>query len=255
MIFSNSNRNLKFNRYLLTNTLYVMKNLKISFLIGISILCLTYTSCQKEEITTEGATSTVQNEVKTDLDAWIKEALEKEVESTSKKNPPIQTVNFVDLNRYTGRWYEIANFPTFFNKDCSCTTADYELLEDAVGVFNNCISSVTGQNNSVNGKAVVVDTTSNAKLKVLFPPSPIPGDYWIIDLVSFDEDKPYNFSVVSNSDRSSLFILSRTPKITTVKQKIAIIGILINLIKQGYDIRKIQLTTQNDSCIYPSEDV
>ena len=43
---------------------------------------------------------------------------------------PVQTVSFVDLERYTGKWYEVARFPTRFQRDCIGATADYELIGD-----------------------------------------------------------------------------------------------------------------------------
>ena len=53
--------------------------------------------------------------------------------------PPLQTVDYVDLQRYTGTWYEIANFPHRFQEGCTGTTATYSLRDDnQIKVVNRC---------------------------------------------------------------------------------------------------------------------
>ena len=119
----------------------------------------------------------------------------------------LQTVSHVDLNRYTGRWYEVARYPNRFEKDCvSDVTAQYTLLPDAkIEVLNSC-RKANGQLKSSKGKAKVVDPQTNAKLKVTFF-WPFYGDYWIIAL-----DPEYRYAVVSEPKRKYLWILSRTPQ-------------------------------------------
>ena len=52
---------------------------------------------------------------------------------------PIETVASLDLNRYQGRWYEIARFPVSFEEGCVGVTADYALNPDgSVKVTNSC---------------------------------------------------------------------------------------------------------------------
>ena len=46
-------------------------------------------------------------------------------EETSGKPAPLRTVTHVDLERYTGTWYEIASYPQRFQKGCTATTAIY----------------------------------------------------------------------------------------------------------------------------------
>jgi len=36
-----------------------------------------------------------------------------------------QTVSFVNVAQYTGKWYEIAAIPQWFQKGCNCTTSTY----------------------------------------------------------------------------------------------------------------------------------
>jgi lipocalin len=50
---------------------------------------------------------------------------------------PLEVVPQVDLNRYVGKWYEIASFPTWFQKGCAGSTAAYSLRADGnIDVLN-----------------------------------------------------------------------------------------------------------------------
>ncbi len=46
---------------------------------------------------------------------------------STRRPGPGEVVDLVDLNRYMGRWYEIASFPNSFQKGCRCSTADYSV--------------------------------------------------------------------------------------------------------------------------------
>lgn len=122
-----------------------------------------------------------------------------------REQPPLEVVPHVDLQRYTGLWYEIARYPNRFQKDCFGSRATYSLREDGrIGVLNECYKgSAEGKLKSARGKARVIDEKSNAKLKVSFF-WPFYGDYWIIEL---DED--YRYAVIGHPERKYLWILSR----------------------------------------------
>ncbi len=123
----------------------------------------------------------------------------------------VQTVAHVDLNRYMGQWYEIAAIPMFFERRCvSSAMASYKLLPNGlVEVVNSC-AEASGKRISSTGRAKVVDSTSNAKLKVTFVNLLgwrfwAGGDYWILDL-----DSDYRVAIVGHPTRSYAWILSRT---------------------------------------------
>ena len=140
---------------------------------------------------------------------------------------PPTVVPYVDLTRYVGKWYEIARYPTSFQADCASSTADYTAQPDGtIGVFNTCLAADGSVVSTIEGSASVVDPTTNAKLTVTFPSVPFPADYWIIDL-----GQEYEYAVVSDPLRLTLFILSRTP---TLDQP-TLDGILSRLVDQGYD--------------------
>lgn len=67
----------------------------------------------------------------------------------------LETVPSVDLNKYAGKWYEIASFPQRFQKGCNCTTAEYTATNKGyVIVENRCNKgSVNGKQSYIKGKA------------------------------------------------------------------------------------------------------
>ena len=154
---------------------------------------------------------------------------------------PPQTVPYVDLDRYTGLWYQIAAYPQFFSRDLVAITAQYSLNEDGtVAVFNRGLEGdFDGEESTIEGTARVVDEETNAKLAVRFdfPLGQLfEGEYWIIAL---DEDD-YSYAVVSDSTKRSLFILSRTPSMDQQVQD----DILADLEVRGYDLDKLEYTPQ-----------
>ncbi len=149
---------------------------------------------------------------------------------------PLATVPSVDLQRYMGRWYDIASFPQRFQKGCHCTTADYEMTDKGyVRVINTCRrDAADGKVTTANGKAFVVKGSGNAKLRVQFF-WPFRGDYWIIDLA---ED--YSYAVVGEKKREYLWILARTPQIDEGLYQ-AIVG---RCAEKGFDVSKLVRTDQ-----------
>lgn len=150
--------------------------------------------------------------------------------------PPLETVAHVDLQRYTGTWYEIASYPNRFQKGCVATRADYRLLEDGrIEVLNQCRQeNLDGTLRSARGLARVADPVSNARLEVSFF-RPFWGDYWVIDL-----DPDYQWAVIGHPGRDYLWILSRTPLIDEALYQ----RLLAGLPARGYDPQRLQRTLQ-----------
>lgn len=152
----------------------------------------------------------------------------------SSEYPPLQTVPAVDLARYAGRWYEIASIPVRQQRGCSCTTAEYSLLEEGVVRVVNACRKPDGEDR-VEGKAFVVPNSNNAKLRVQFF-WPFRGDYWVIDLA---ED--YSYAVVGTPSRKYFWILSRTPTMPegTLQTLVARIQ------ARGFDTSQMQRTVHD----------
>lgn len=156
---------------------------------------------------------------------------------TAEKDKPLETVPYVDLQKYMGKWYEIAAFPQRFEKGCHCTAAEYEMTDKGyVRVINTCRKdSPDGKVKQAEGKAFVVKGSNNAKLRVQFF-WPFRGDYWIIDLA---ED--YGYAVVGAPDRKYLWILSRTPQMDPVLYQ----NIVDRVARKGFDISKLARADQS----------
>lgn len=149
---------------------------------------------------------------------------------------PLPVVDHVDLDRYLGRWYEIARYPAPFQEGCTATTATYSLREDGdIRVINRChVGSPSGELREAEGRARIVDRQTNAKLEVTFF-WPFWGDYWILAL---DED--YRWSLVGEPGRKYLWILSRTPVMAEDTYQ----SILARLPALGYDPDQLIVTEQ-----------
>jgi apolipoprotein D and lipocalin family protein len=156
--------------------------------------------------------------------------------STAAERTPLETVATVELDRYLGRWYEIASYPAWFQRGCTATTAEYSRRPDgAIRVVNSCRKgSLDGRVKVAEGKATVADPTSNARLKVSFF-WPFAGDYWIIDL-----DPEYRWAVVGEPRRNYLWILSRTPAMDEATYQ----AIVSRLPDRGYDPGRLHRTLQ-----------
>lgn len=122
-------------------------------------------------------------------------------------DPP--TVASVDLDRYVGKWHEIARYPNQFERGCVSATAEYAKLDDGhISVINRC-TKADGEPDVAEGKARIVEGSNGAKLKVKFAPSWVPfaeGDYWVLHL-----EPDYSAVLVGAPSGKYLWILARDP--------------------------------------------
>lgn len=149
---------------------------------------------------------------------------------------PLKLVPQVDVNRYAGKWYEIASMPIKWQKNCDCTTAEYKLQSDGkIAVYNSCYDRKKKKRVDTEGKASAVDGTGNAHLKVEFFHL-FKGDYQIIEL-----DENYQYAMVGTADRKYLWILSRAPIMDepTAKRLIA------QAARQGFVTARLKFTKQS----------
>ena len=161
--------------------------------------------------------------------------------SKSKETEKLAAVDRVDVERYMGKWYEIATIPMWFQRKCaSGTTANYTLNPDGtIEVINQCVTN-KGKVIKAKGRAWSADKKTNAKLKVSFVPCGLKlftGDYWIIDL-----DPDYQYAVVGHPSRNYGWILSRKPEMDPETLK----AVAARLEAKGYDFKRFKMTNQND---------
>jgi len=152
----------------------------------------------------------------------------------TKETPP---VNDVEINRYIGKWYEIARLPNSFEKGLVNVTATYNLLKDGnIQVINEGYSdSPKGKYNRIEGSAWIPDKSVPARLKVSF--------FWFFasDYIIIELDKEnYQYAMVTSSSKDYLWILSRTPEIEN-----DLYTKLVNIAKEkGFDIQKLYKVPQ-----------
>lgn len=158
----------------------------------------------------------------------------------AKDAPALEAVASVDVERYMGLWFEIARYPTSFQKNCEGTTAEYTLREDGrVDVVNTCrFGTKDGEPRSAQAVAKVIEGSNGARLAVNFSPIPLPagrGNYWVIYL-----DADYQHAVVGEPSGRFLWMLSRTPTVTPeVREELNAAAVAA-----GYDLGMLKETEQ-----------
>jgi len=156
--------------------------------------------------------------------------------------PPVQAIPSLDLQRYAGRWYEIARFPNRFQSNCAADTmAEYAINPDGtVDVTNSCRDN-KGRWIHAHGLARLAGKPGSATLEVRFAPAwlafipAVWGDYWVVDL-----DSDYQLAAVSDPKRKYLWILSRTPTVSSGVYE----DLLSRLGGMGFDRNRLAMTPQ-----------
>jgi len=154
-------------------------------------------------------------------------------------NPP-DTVPYIEVERYLGKWYEIAKFPVIFERGLVGVTAEYSLRDDGtVRVVNRGFKgSFDGAESSIEGSAIIADRSTNAKLTVWFGPFSLAfldPNYWIVACGG-----DYDYAVVSDGCRKTLWILSRTPQMNQGQYE----SIVTWLRDSGFDTDRLELMPQ-----------
>lgn len=145
-----------------------------------------------------------------------------------------QPAKAVDLQRYLGRWYELARYEQGFQKDCDGVTADYALRDDGmISVLNSC-RKPDGKVSQAKGRAKVVDQATSAKLKVSFF-GPFFGDYWVLD-----RGEDYSWAIIGEPSGRYLWILSREAN----PGEAAVEALIARTRALGYDTTMLRRTRQ-----------
>lgn len=145
---------------------------------------------------------------------------------------PMTSKAVFDPVRYAGRWYEIASFPTPFQKGCTQTQARYSVINaTTLGVFNTCARN--GATSQISGNARV---SGPGRLEVKFSSVPfVKAPYWVLWV---DED--YQTAVVGVPSGRAGWILNRAPTLRADRLQAARDVLAFN----GYDLSRLQMTPQ-----------
>jgi apolipoprotein D and lipocalin family protein len=139
----------------------------------------------------------------------------------------------VDLQRFEGRWHEIAHLPRVTQKNCSGTVATYTRRDDGtLDVVHECTLG-DGSYYGKTARATVPDPATPSKLAVDF--GGYLGDYWIVEVAP-----DYRYAVVGHPSRSYLWILSRTPTLDEADRT----AILAHAESKGFSTKRLEYTPQ-----------
>lgn len=110
-----------------------------------------------------------------------------------------------NIDKYTGKWYEIARFDFRFERNLDNTTAEYSPNDDGtIRVVNRGYNYVTNEWKQATGKAKFRGDSDTGTLKVSFF-GPFYSPYNIIAL-----DSHYQYALVAGKNLKYMWILSRT---------------------------------------------
>lgn len=154
---------------------------------------------------------------------------------------PVRSVGAVDLQRYAGRWHELARYPNRFQAHCVAeVSADYRLRDDGrIDVINSC-RLADGRIDRADGVAYSL-TSSNDQLKARFAPAwlallpAVWGDYWILGLAP-----DYRYALVGDPQRRYLWVLARDTRLDEADWA----SIRALVVAQGFALERLQLTAQ-----------
>ena len=157
--------------------------------------------------------------------------------------PEMKTVDYVDLPRFMGPWYVIANIPTFIEKGAHNAVESYRLEEDGTiaTTFTFRKGSFDGKSKTYHPRGFVLDRDTHARWGMRFI-WPVKADYRIVYL---SED--YSRTVIARRQRDYVWIMARTPAIADAEYQ-ALLHLVAEL---GYDASQVQKVPQR----WPGMDV
>ena len=153
-----------------------------------------------------------------------------------QSNPPLEPVEYVDLERFMGDWYVIANIPTFIEKGAHNAVESYRLADDGTieTTFTFRDGGFDGKEKVYTPRGFILDTTSNALWGMQFV-WPFKGDYRVIHL-----DAEYTTTVIGREKRDYVWLMSRTPEPSPGAYEDAMEAIR----EAGYDMMRLQTVPQ-----------
>jgi apolipoprotein D and lipocalin family protein len=156
--------------------------------------------------------------------------------SCASSGPEMETVDYVDLDRFMGDWYVIANIPTFLEKGAHNAVETYAMNDDGTiaTTFTFRDGAFDGKEKQYNPKGFIRDTGSNALWGMRFI-WPIKADYRIVYL---DED--YTQTIIGRQKRDFVWIMAREPNISDSDYE-TLLGVVESL---GYDMSKVERVPQ-----------
>ena len=152
------------------------------------------------------------------------------------RGPEMETVDYVDLERFMGDWYVIANIPTFVEKGAHNAVETYALDDDGTidTTFVFRADAFDGKEKRYNPRGFILDEQTNARWGMRFI-WPLKSDYRIVYL-----DDDYRQTIIARQKRDFIWIMARTPTISDADYD-RLIEFAASI---GYDTSKIERVPQ-----------
>ena len=152
------------------------------------------------------------------------------------RGPPLAIEPHVDLERFMGSWYVIANIPTRLERDAHNAIEEYQLQADGTiaTTFSFNAGAPDGPHKSYHPRGFVLDRQSNAIWGMRFI-WPIKADYRIMYV-----DAGYTQTVIGRVARDYVWIMARTPQIPEADYQ----RLRALIAAQGYDASALQRVPQ-----------
>tara|TARA_B100000427_G_C15510352_1_gene595877 strand:+ start:1218 stop:1754 length:537 start_codon:yes stop_codon:yes gene_type:complete len=149
---------------------------------------------------------------------------------------PMETVPYVDIERFMGDWFVIANIPTFIEKDATNAIESYKLNQkgEIETIFTFYKNSPDGEKKVYKPKGFIYNSETNAEWRMQFI-WPFKMPFLIIDLAD-----DYSHTVIGYPSRDYVWIMARNPVIS----EDIYIEIIEKLKNINYDISAIQKVPQ-----------
>lgn len=150
--------------------------------------------------------------------------------------PPMPTVDYVNINRFMGDWYVIANIPTFIETEAHNAVESYRLNQDGTVAttftFND--GDFDGDKKVYRPKGFILDTTTNAIWGMQFI-WPVKADYRVVYL-----DKDYSQTIIGRTKRDYVWVMARAPSVPEAEYQ-KLVQVIARL---GYDTDKLRKVPQ-----------
>lgn len=149
----------------------------------------------------------------------------------------VKPVSNFQLDRYLGKWYEIARLDHSFERGLSRVSAEYSLRDDGgILVVNKGFSESDQAWKEAKGKAYFVNAENEAYLKVSFF-GPFYGSYIVFEL----DFEGYQYAFVSGPNNDYLWLLARTPSLDK-----KVVDKFLNMSESlGFDTKKLIYVDQD----------
>ncbi len=157
--------------------------------------------------------------------------------ATRQQRETLRTVDFVDLDRFMGRWYVVAHTPTNLDRQAHNAVEIYEWRDDGriATTYSFRVGGFEGEERTYNPVASVKNPRTNAEWDMQFL-WPFQADYRIIYL-----DSNYRTAVIGHPNRRHAWIMRREPWIEPTQYS----DLVLFLQDKGFDVTRLRLVPHN----------